>query len=58
MDFTFVLHFISIDVKEQTKLQVNWTQIDHFSLQNPQKAGFFGFWAQNFFGPKSKNHHD
>ena len=37
MDFKFVLLIISIDIKEQTKLAVNWTQIDHFSLQKTTK---------------------
>ena len=32
MDFKFVLPMISIDIKGQTKLEVNWTQIDPFSL--------------------------
>ena len=33
MDFKFVLPFISIDIKELTKFEVNWTQIDNFSLR-------------------------
>ena len=39
MDFKFVLpcFIISIDIKGQTKLEGNWTQIDHFSLKKPQK---------------------
>ena len=37
MDFKFVLPIISIDIKEQTKLEVDWTQIDYFSRQKTQK---------------------
>ena len=37
MDFKFVFPIISIDIKGQTKLEFNWTQIDHFSHQKPQK---------------------
>ena len=32
MDFKIVLPIIYIDIKEQTLLEVNWTQIDHFIL--------------------------
>ena len=39
MDFKFVLPIISIDIKGQTELEVNWTQIDYFSLQKKQKNG-------------------
>ena len=34
MDFKFVLPFIYINNKWQTKLEVNWTQIDQFSLNS------------------------
>ena len=37
MDFNFVLPIMSIDIKGQTKLEVNWTQINHFSLQKYTK---------------------
>ena len=30
MDFKFVLPTIHINIKEETQLEVNWTQIDHF----------------------------
>ena len=39
MNFKFVLPIISIYIKRQTKLEVNWTQIDHFSLQKNHKIG-------------------
>ena len=32
MDFKFVLPIIHINIKVQTKLEVNWTQINHFIL--------------------------
>ena len=32
MDSKFVLSSIYIDMKEQPKLEVYWTQIDHFIL--------------------------
>ena len=31
------LPIIVTDIKGQTKLEVNWTLIDHFSIQKPQK---------------------
>ena len=37
MDFKFVFPIISIDIKGQTKLEVNWTKIDHFTRQKPDK---------------------
>ena len=48
MDFKFVLPIISIDIKGNTKLEVNWTQIDYFSIQ---KAVFY-FGLNIFLGPK------
>ena len=33
MDFKFVLPIIYINIKGKTRLEVNWTQIDHFGLQ-------------------------
>ena len=37
-DMNFKICFaLSIDIKGQTKLEVNWSQIDHFSLQNQKK---------------------
>ena len=35
--FQFFLPIISINLKGQTNLKVNWTQIDHFSLQKNTK---------------------
>ena len=32
MDFKFVLPIIHINIKEETQLEVNWTQIDYFIL--------------------------
>ena len=32
MDFKFVLLTIHINIKEETQLEVNWIQIDHFIL--------------------------
>ena len=32
MDFKFVLPTIHINIKGETQLEVNWTQIDHFIL--------------------------
>ena len=32
VDFKFILLIIHINIKEQTHLEVNWTQIDHFIL--------------------------
>ena len=37
MDFKFALPLIYINVKGKIQLEVNWTQIDHFGLQNPIK---------------------
>ena len=37
MDFKSVLAIISTDINGQTKLEVNWTQVDHFSLQKATK---------------------
>ena len=37
MDFKFVLPIIHINIKEQTQLEVNLTQIDQFILKKPQK---------------------
>ena len=39
MDVKFVLPIISIDIKEQTKLEVNLAQIDRFSLPKKHKNG-------------------
>ena len=48
MDFKFVLPIISIDIKGQTKLEVNWTQIEHFSLRKNTKMAI----SQNPILPK------
>ena len=37
MDFKFVLPIINTNVKWQTPLEVNWTQIDQLSLQKNTK---------------------
>ena len=37
MDFKFVLPIIYINIDIQTKLEVNWTWIGHFSPQKPPK---------------------
>ena len=37
LDFKFVLPIIYINIKGQTQLEVNLTQIDQFSLKKPTK---------------------
>ena len=37
MDFKFVFPIIFIDIKGKPKLEVNWTQMDHFGLQKTIK---------------------
>ena len=51
MDFKFVLPIISIYIEGQTKLEVNWTQIDYFSLQKNTKMAMF----QNPILPKCQS---
>ena len=41
MDFNFGLPLISIDIKGQTKLEVNWTRIDDFSFLKTTKISIF-----------------
>ena len=40
MDFKFVLLIIYINIKGQTQLEVNWTQIDQFNLKKTQNGHF------------------